>query len=656
MRKDLEKSGYILNLENNIWINPSYSGINYSDGQEIEMRVASIIKEASDNSVLSVELRQHCTDWPSLYHLSGTRSNILRPFEKILKGDILEIGAGCGAITRYLGECGANVLALEGSPQRAAIARSRTRDLENVTVVSEKFEAFECTRQFDVITLIGVLEYANIFTSSENSHLTMLKQVSSLLKPTGQLIVAIENQLGLKYFAGAPEDHHSKSMYGIEGQYKHDQAETFGRRVLLDMFNQADFHNVETLAPFPDYKVPTSILTEEGACASDFDAGAFAWQSVKKDPQLPSKTNFSLERTWPVISKNHLTMELANSFLFVASKTSGKSIAQGHLAYHYSSDRAPEYSKEITFKRKGAEYIILDSRTLSKSPGLVDARISNFKYNHSEISTYILGNPLSYQFIKIITSPDWTINECLDFFKNYLKILYRILHEDQTNILEFHAASLLPGDYLDAIPSNIIIDTNGNSTYIDREWHAEDGVRLDYLIFRAIMSLLGSISVFSLPAHGEPSTRGSFTCRIFEGLGFIITEEKIADFLRLESNLSVFASGCNNKVFSNWSPEQPLPGLTTIESFENMKAQLLATEDAKEIAERLAIERYNELNLITKQLAATADAKEVAERLAIDRYEEITLLRVELDDIKKSAGYKLSTALRLTPQRNKPNV
>ena len=217
MKTVLQQAGYTLDHASNIWISPSYAGITYSDGNEIEMQIASVIQKATDISVLSTELRQHCADWPSLYHLSGTRANIMRPFQSILKGDILEIGAGCGAITRYLGECGANVLALEGSPQRAAIARSRTRDLENVTVLAEKFEDFECGLQFDVITLIGVLEYANLFTSGENPHLAMLQQASALLKPNGTLVIAIENQLGLKYFAGAPEDHHSTQMYGIEG-------------------------------------------------------------------------------------------------------------------------------------------------------------------------------------------------------------------------------------------------------------------------------------------------------------------------------------------------------------------------------------------------------------------------------------------------------
>ena len=206
MKSLLSKQDYLLNVGTNVWSRFGYDGIAYSDGDEVEQRIAHIVKTATDLSVLSSELRNHCTDWPSRYHLSGVRANILRPFESNLHGDILEIGAGCGAITRYLGECGGNVLALEGSPRRAAIARSRTRDLSNVTVVADQFSQFQIDQKFDVITLIGVLEYANLFGTDDNPALAMLVQIRSLLKPNGQLMIAIENQLGLKYFAGAPEE------------------------------------------------------------------------------------------------------------------------------------------------------------------------------------------------------------------------------------------------------------------------------------------------------------------------------------------------------------------------------------------------------------------------------------------------------------------
>ena len=169
MKSLLSKAGYGLNPKTNVWSRPDFLGIAYDDGEIVEQRIGAIIEHASDISVLSTELRQHCTDWPSLYHLSSTRANILRPFQDVLEGrDVLEIGAGCGAITRYLGESGAHVLALEGTPRRAAIARSRTRELPNVMVVTDRFDDFKWDHQFDVITLIGVLEYANLFMSGDD--------------------------------------------------------------------------------------------------------------------------------------------------------------------------------------------------------------------------------------------------------------------------------------------------------------------------------------------------------------------------------------------------------------------------------------------------------------------------------------------------------
>ncbi|MEY4537744.1 MAG: hypothetical protein RL171_1895, partial [Pseudomonadota bacterium] len=285
MKTLLQDLGYVLDADIHVWRSPSYQGIAYNDGDEIETRIYNIIKNATDITTLSTELRQHCTDWPSQYHLTSARANIMRPFEQTLKGaSVLEIGAGCGAISRFLGECGANVLALEGSPRRASIARSRTRDLDNIVVLTEKFDQFRSQHQFDVVTLIGVLEYANLFTPGDNAALSMLQRVRQLLKPEGKLIIAIENQLGLKYFAGAPEDHFGKPMVGIEGRYGKNQAQTFGRPALTKLLQQAGFETSQFLAPFPDYKLPSSIVTEAGFKHPHFDAAAFATQSVKRDP------------------------------------------------------------------------------------------------------------------------------------------------------------------------------------------------------------------------------------------------------------------------------------------------------------------------------------------------------------------------------------
>lgn len=80
------------------------SEFGYSDGAAVEARLLAWVRAVADRRVLSEELRAGITDWPSRYHLSPLRANLLRPLAGWLTGrTVLEIGAGCGALTRYLG-------------------------------------------------------------------------------------------------------------------------------------------------------------------------------------------------------------------------------------------------------------------------------------------------------------------------------------------------------------------------------------------------------------------------------------------------------------------------------------------------------------------------------------------------------------------------
>ena len=493
MKSQILTSVYIADAKRGIWSRPGYTGIAYSDGDEVEDRIAEVIDQAVDITVLSAELRQHCIDWPSLYHLSGTRANILRPFEGLLSGDILEIGSGCGAITRYLGESGANVLALEGSPRRAAITRSRTRDLDNVTVLAEKLDQFQSDCRFDVITLIGVLEYANLFTTSENPTLAMLQHVRSLLKPEGKLIIAIENQLGLKYFAGAPEDHLGHPMYGIEGRYAADQPQTFGRAVLAGLLEKAGFAMAEFLAPFPDYKLPVSILTTEGLSSKRFDGAALAWQSVRHDLQLPPSTNFSLELAWPEIFKNGLALDMANSFLIAASPLQQQIVKPGILGYHYSTDRAPQYCKEIAFTRAEENMIEVNYRMLDACQHK-DAPDQIINFACPEKVIYTKGVPLWLEFVKTVTRDGWSIEEVGAFIQRYVNLLSIIASQKGRPTGTSRLSDKLPGAFFDITPQNIIVNHAGQPVVIDVEWSLKGDIELGLLIFRSLLWGIGSVS------------------------------------------------------------------------------------------------------------------------------------------------------------------
>lgn len=629
MKLLLANSGYQLNPQTNIWLRPGYDGIAYNDGDEVEQRIATIIEQAKDITVLSTELRQYCTDWPSLYHLSSNRANILRPFHNIFKDiDVLEIGAGCGAITRYLGECGANVLALEGTPRRAAIARARTRDIANVTVVSDRFDAFRWGRKFDVITLIGVLEYANMFTVEESPALAMLKQVRSLLKPDGKLIIAIENQLGLKYFAGAPEDHLGQPMYGIEGHYRKDQPQTFGRKVLADLLKQAGFASSEFLAPFPDYKLPLSIVTKSGFSYETFDAAALAWQSVRKDPQLPPVLTFSPELVWPTLVHNGLALDLSNSFLVVAGNASEQVLDPIILAWHFTTERLKEFCKETLFLKAKEGKIEVRYRLLA--PESNTNRNTALKFDIPEVEEYIFGTPLSQELISIVSRDGWCIEEVAAFMTRYLNIVVSFagMQGYSQNILS--PATLLPGYLFDAIPQNIVITPEGSWRLIDKEWALNQDIPVGYLVFKAIIQLLNSVTRVGLMENGSNLSVIELLISIYDAMGFSQSESEIKSYISLDATVYAAVMGrplnLHQTLKSLHSPLKP----------ETLAKQLERTEQAKAIAEELAYSRLAELE-------HTEQAKAIAEELAYSRF-------AKLEQLRASKRYKLLTILRMVPK------
>lgn len=557
---ELEEKGYRFDPETGIWMRDDYQGLAYNDGDESEQRLARIIREAQDLSVLSTELTHQGVDWASIYHLDSARANILRPFERFLSGRILEIGAGCGAISRYLGECGGTVLSLEGSVRRAQITASRTRDLDNVTVLAQRFDDFQTDQRFDVVTLIGVLEYATAFSQDENPALHMLKRAYDLLSPDGRLFIAIENQLGLKYFAGAPEDHVGVPMYGIEGRYREGQAQTFGRHELKGLIAEAGFHQSEFLYPAPDYKLPQSITTELGFESSSFDAAALAWQGAKKDLQLPKTTTFSLERAWPVVINNGLGPELANSFLVAALRSAEPAVAPDVLAYHYNTSRIPAFCKLSKFVQTSTGSIEVRHERLR--PGATSAHDDNFRHILSDVDNYVSGKPLSLGFLKIATSPDWVIQDFGAFIRQYLDILRDLLGDYGAEFPLERVDEKLPGLFIDAVPQNILIRPDGMPSLIDIEWDTLDGVELGHLLVRGLLPLIAAAKPF-YPSIMPPSQK-QFILETVRAAGLEISDDDINRYVAREAQFQSSVSGRPVSHFLDWKPDEPINQKVTI--------------------------------------------------------------------------------------------
>lgn len=550
-QESLASNGYSRDSVSGIWTRPDYVSIPYNDGDSIETRIGNAISQALDRSLFSAELAGHVTDWPSLYHLSPTRANILRPFGCELNGaDVLEVGAGFGAITRYLGESGANVVALEGTLRRATNARTRTKDLANIEVVSDNFNAFEPDRKFDFVTLIGVLEYANLFMGGENPGLRMLELARGFLKPDGRLIIAIENQLGLKYLAGAPEDHIGQSAYGIEGRYGRTQPQTYGRRKLVDLIKKAGFSTADVLAPFPDYKFPASIITQSGFESDGFNAAALASESAVHDPQHFGNLTFSQELAWPIVVDNNMALDLSNSFLVVAHHSVSRPIDRSILAYHYATNRSRKYCKEAKFLKTPegpieVQYTCVESETPAD-------RGDSLEFSLPEKSAYVFGTPLSFEFTNIVIRDGWSMEELGAFIRKYVLIIASLANEEGVMVNPVDAAARLPGRYFDLIPRNIILKDDGGFEAIDQEWILKADLTVGTLVFRALRELLSSRLRFGRTSSDFEYTRSGFVQAAFRAAGFESGQLDIDACVKLEVAVQSDVAGRSITVEEIW--------------------------------------------------------------------------------------------------------
>ncbi|MGL5005945.1 MAG: methyltransferase [Plesiomonas sp.] len=604
--------GYTADEKNGVWCKSDYTSIAYNDGDDVENRIIEILKNCNNIDVYSSELKEHCTNWPQTYHFSPERSNILRPFgEEFYGKDVLEIGGGCGAISRYLGECGANLLTLEGSIRRASIARERTRDLDNVTIVADSFEGFNVEKKFDFVTLIGVLEYANVFSSDENPIKYMLDKAKSFLRPNGKLIIAIENRLGLKYFAGAGEDHIGTPMYGIDGRYKSTEAITFGKIELTNHLSASGFESIEFLAPFPDYKFPSFILTERAIKLSRFDSKIFPILSSRRDPLLPRITNFNIERAWEYIDTNGLTLDLSNSFLCIGRLESADDDNGSPIAYSYSTNREKKFCKERRFFCNENEEIF----TVVKFP-FYDEKYKDHRSVVDLITVedteYKSGELLILEFIKIVTDSDFCKEKLVSFFERYIKIIGL---ESGIPYSQMSINTLLPGNLLDAIPQNIVVIGNEEYSIIDREWVYKAELELGYLIFRSLISIINLITKIGKPEGASLRTIRDFVFYSFSVIGLSLDEEKYNSYVLREKKLRQSVTGCDKFNLSD-------------------EIQLVFKNANDIVFENSVYEHHNLFEIIDKSRLETDNLKVQVESLKSSHDEIIDKSRLETDNLK----------------------
>lgn len=465
-----------------VWVRPDAKPFGYTDGRASEFYLEEILTAATDLTSDSHELAERIKDWPSEYHLSSKRSQLLRGFDYDPGKRVLEVGCGCGAISRFLGETFNSVISIEGSYPRARLARLRTRDLDHVAIINSPFEEICFTTKFDMIFCIGVFEYASMFVHADDPHEKILRYFDDLLAPGGVLVLAIENKFGLKYFNSSAEDHTGVMFDGIEGYPRFEKkARTFGHVELTERLERY-FGTIDFYYPWPDYKIPSCVLTESMLTRVDTAELIGSFHSTDYGNR-GRKPLFDEALAWRELSANRMIPSMAHSFLVVATKAERSGLHFDCLGRLYSNRRRPEFSTLTRFEA------IEGGTRVSKTRVDGTTEFVEGKLRHRAWSgNWIDGASLQSVMARRARARDLDLAAVLEPSRVWFDDLQRAARGGPT----------VPGDRLDSIWRNCFPGEDG-CRYIDQEWEWTEPLPLSLVVSRGLyyfaQSLLGGPSL-----------------------------------------------------------------------------------------------------------------------------------------------------------------
>lgn len=490
--KLVEEIGKIkLNLEH-------YPGEDFYCDGEIEDELLDIARNYSQ--VEYPRIIEERKRWEILYHLSSLRENIVEwlPIDKNMK--VLEVGSGCGAITGALAKKAGEVTCIDLSKKRSMINAYRHMDCDNVTIHVGNFQDVEpdLPCDYDYICLIGVFEYGQAYIDSDTPYEDFLRIIEKHRKKSGHIAIAIENKLGLKYWAGCKEDHLGTWFEGLEDYPKGGVVRTFTKDGLVKIAKTCGFSDISMYYPYPDYKFMTTLYSDE---------------RLPRPGELSlNLRNFDRERlqlfdeksVYDMLIKEGQFPLFSNSYMMILGEKQTVQYAK------YSNDRADAFKIKTLVTchdRDGIKEKQVEKHALSNE---AKEHIRNIYNAYEKLSDRFAGGTLEINRCSLSgekevsdTNAQEAENVCavLEYLEG--KTLEELLDEclEHNDIEKFHA---LFDEYLEAVSyhedmhvvdydlifANILITKDGKWHVIDYEWTFDKQVDTREIAFRAIYCYL----------------------------------------------------------------------------------------------------------------------------------------------------------------------
>jgi SAM-dependent methyltransferase len=217
------------------------------------------------------------------------------------------VGCGGGALTRYLGEQGYQVVALETSELLAGCARLRCEGLSNVEVIHGFFEDIVDDQKFDFVVCVDP-QFAE--SESFDPGVQLFALCKKVLKATGSLIASVGNSL------------HAPGGVHIEPSRNATRGSSAPLEALRRSLAAAGFSHSEHYITFPHHAAPQLLLDIE-----QVRRDRTTWIPVLKDLYRASEhAEKDMEKWWKGLAVEKLEDVLAPGWLILAHAHSVHSV------------------------------------------------------------------------------------------------------------------------------------------------------------------------------------------------------------------------------------------------------------------------------------------------------------------------------------------
>lgn len=455
--------------------------------------------------------------WPIVYHMSQLRHNILNWYPFMHGCSILEIGSGCGALTGLLCERARRVVSVELTRRRAEINYHRHRNYDNLEIVVSDFQNLPADWKFDYVIINGVLEYAAYILKSNEPFADFLKVASNYMEQNGRMLLAIENRLGLKYFAGSKEDHTGNFFSGINNYVAPEKVRTFTKEELHRLISSVQLYPKKYYYPFPDYKFPAEIYTDSTINTM--------FPTVLDLPLDMSRAElFDEKSVYRSLMEMGVMNKFANSFLVEIMRNPDEQPTD--YAYVKLSTNRNEVFRICTYFKEDKQTVYKQALTESASVHLMNMKHdSEFNYGTPRLINVECRNTkrglVEFPYLAI-DSLEHTLGFCYrngDFagiikrLVELKKMLYEgISLQNQQYSLEFEnifGVIMCPNQLRWAERSNIdliagnLFELNNQYQVIDYEWHLPCNVPQEFVLWRLLKQLIDDAGMDRLLTKSE---------------------------------------------------------------------------------------------------------------------------------------------------------